>query len=113
MIGKTSERRARLERILARRRGGADGEDDVREVFREAGAVTAATARPGKDLPPFDAATFDRLLHRGVIREGAPGAYYLYENERPRTVHGVFKQLVFWAVVVLFPVAIIRCSEGA
>jgi hypothetical protein len=85
-------------------------ENDLRAAFRALGAVTPATARPGKDLP-LETASFKNLLHRGVIREGAPGTFYLYE---PRRAPGLWiRQVVFWIVVVILPVAIIQFCSGS
>jgi hypothetical protein len=80
-------------------------ENELRAAFRTLGAVTPATARPGKEMPR-ETPAFDRLLQRGVIREGAPGTFYLYEHVRApgRWV----RQVVFWIVVVILPVAIIQ-----
>jgi len=84
-------------------------ENDLRDAFRALGAVTPATARPGKDLP-LDTTAFKNLLHRGVIREGAPGTFYLYE---PQRTPGLWiRQVVFWIVIVILPVAVIQfCSR--
>jgi hypothetical protein len=84
-------------------------ENELRAAFRALGAVTPATARPGKDLP-LETAAFQNLLHRGVIREGATGTFYLYEP--PRASGFWIRQLVFWIVIVIVPVAIIQfCSR--
>jgi hypothetical protein len=105
-------RRARLVQMMDQRGRGPDGEEEVRDVFRAAGAISPASARVGKDLPPFDADTFDRLLHRGVLREGAPGSFYLYENRRPRSASGLLRTLLFWILVVLIPVALMKWSAS-
>jgi hypothetical protein len=80
-------------------------ENEIRAAFRAIGAVSPDTARAGKDLPQRSPA-FDTLLGGGVIREGAPGTFYLYESPRgPR--RWAFK-LIFWAVVIFTPVLIIQ-----
>lgn len=85
-------------------------ENDLRAAFRTLGAVTPATARPGKELP-LETAAFQNLLHRGVIREGAPGTFYLYEPQRPSGFW--IRQVIFWIVIVILPVAIIQfCSRA-
>ena len=84
-------------------------ENDLRAAFRALGAVTPATARSGKDLP-LETASFQNLLHQGVIREGAPGTFYLYE--RPRASGFWIRQVLFWIVIIILPVAIIQfCSR--
>lgn len=82
---------------------------ELRAVFRALGAVTPAGARPRKDLPP-DSPAFANLLRWGVIREGAPGTFYLYE--RPRAPGQWVLKLIFWAVVILMPIAIIQYCPG-
>jgi hypothetical protein len=77
--------------------------------FHALGATSPATARPGKELPVVDAVTFDSLLKRGVIREGAPGTFYLYENSSRRV--GLLKQSLFWFILIIVPMAIMQfCS---
>ena len=84
-------------------------ESELRAAFRALGALTPATARPGKDLP-VESAAFKNLLHRGVVREGAPGTYYLYEP--PRASRFWIRQAIFWIVIVILPVAIIQFCSG-
>jgi hypothetical protein len=84
-------------------------ENEIRTAFRAIGAVSPATARAGKDLPKNYPA-FDTLLRQGVIREGAPGTFYLYEPPPgPRRWH---IQLIFWAVIVIAPVLVIQYCGG-
>ena len=86
-----------------------EADRELRAAFRARGAITPATARPRKDLSvdaAAEAATFDNLLRRGVIREGAPGTFYLYENARP--IHFWPLRFAIWIVVILLPVAIIQ-----
>ena len=83
---------------------GADNE--LRNTLRSLGAVGPASARSVKDLQ-LDTASFDRLLRRGVIREGAPGKFYLYEP--PPAPRLWIRQAIFWLVVILVPVGIIQC----
>ena len=86
-------------------------ENDLRAAFRALGAVSPATARTGKDLP-LETVAFKNLLHRGVIREGAPGTFYLYDPP-PRARGGWVRQLLFWIVIVIFPVAFIQfCGKS-
>jgi hypothetical protein len=85
-------------------------ENELRAAFRALGAVTPATARPGKDLP-LETVSFKNLLHRGVIREGAPGTFYLYEHQRASGFW--IRQVLFWIVIVTVPVAIIQFCSGS
>ncbi len=86
-------------------------ENELRVMFRAQGAVSPATARSAKDLPAVDAASFDKLLRAGVIREGAPGTYYLYEPTRP--VFHLVRRAFFFAVIILLPVGIIQFCGSA
>jgi hypothetical protein len=81
------------------------GENELRALFREIGAVSPASARSVKDLQ-IDASSFDRLVRRGVIREGAPGTFYLYEPA-PAPSRWV-RQLIFWVFVIIIPIVIIQ-----
>jgi len=85
-------------------------ETQLRAALRVRGAVSPATALPGKDLV-VDKSAFDELLRRGVIREGAPGTYYLYETERTGPGRRVV-QLLFWLAVILLPMGIIQFCPG-
>ena len=85
-------------------------ENELRTGLRVMGAISPATARPGKDLV-VDKTAFDNLLRRGVIREGAPGTYYLHETRtEPRAV---VLHLLFWIVVILLPIGIMQFCSGA
>jgi hypothetical protein len=85
---------------------GAQGE--LRAAFRERGAVTPAKAIPGKELGR-DTHAFQTLLHSGIIREGAPGTFYLYEVGTTMGPARLIRTLLFWIIVILIPVAIIQC----
>ncbi len=86
-------------------------ENELIAALRVMGAVSPATARPGKDLV-VDKSAFDDLLRRGVIREGSPGTYYLYESETSSYYRTVVVNLFFWIGVILLPIGIIEmCSR--
>jgi hypothetical protein len=85
-------------------------QNELRAAFRALGAVTPSTARPAKDLPT-ETASFNILLRRGVIREGAPGMFYLYEPQRAPGY--LVRQLLFWIVVIITPIAIIQFCPGS
>jgi hypothetical protein len=54
-------------------------EREVVEACRRAGAISAATARPLRDLGLSESRGVDRLKDRAVLRMGAPGTWYLDE----------------------------------
>ena len=85
-------------------------QNELRAAFRALGAVTPATARPGKDLPT-ETAAFTNLVRRGIIREGAPGTYYLYEPQRTPGLWA--RRALVWIVVIFAPVAFIQFCSGS
>jgi hypothetical protein len=86
-------------------------ENDLCTALRVMGAVSPATSRPGKDLV-VDKSAFENLLRRGIIREGSPGTYYLYESETRTYYRTVVVNLFFWIGVILLPIGIIEmCSR--
>ena len=88
-------------------------ENKLRAVFRGLGAVTPANARPGKEFPLVDSATFDAMLRRGEIREGAPGTFYLYEPSSPRA-RPILNRLLFWIALIAIPVGVIQfCGRAS
>jgi hypothetical protein len=46
-------------------------------LFREAGALTPATARPFRAQSRIEELEFRRLLRTQIVRESSPGRYYL------------------------------------
>jgi hypothetical protein len=86
-------------------------EMETRAAFRTLGAISPSTARPGSELPQ-ETPAFRNLLRRGVVREGAPGTFYLYEDQR--AVEFFIRQVLFWIVVIYIPIALIQfCPGGA
>jgi len=85
-------------------------ENDLRAAFRGLGAVTPANARPGKEFPLVDSVTFDELLRRGVIREGAPGTFYLYEEQPGPSgwSRAILPRILFWIALIGIPVGILQ-----
>jgi hypothetical protein len=81
---------------------------ELRAAFRARGAVTPAKALSGKELAR-DTPAFKSLLRSGVIREGAPGTFYLYEAELTPGLSRLVRTLLFWLIVILTPIAIIQC----
>jgi hypothetical protein len=52
-------------------------EKDLVEHFRGARALTPSTARTAADLGVHPDVAWRILVHRGIVREGSPGMYYL------------------------------------
>jgi hypothetical protein len=55
-------------------------EKELVEVFLRAGAVSTARAKTLGDLQVEDDHTFARLKDRAILREGAPGFWYVDEQ---------------------------------
>ena len=85
----------------------------VSEAMRELGAVSPATARRAFELPEVVRSDLERYVLAGVVREGAPGTYYLFEAKSPPlTLARVAMTVLFWLLVVLVPVAILQLSNS-
>lgn len=73
--------------------------------FQAVRATAPERAVPLGELPsPPDAAVFARLLARGRVREGAPGTFYLYGDERPGRARRIVVSVVFWLVIMALPI---------
>ena len=55
-------------------------ERDLVEHFKQAGAVSPSSAMSSSDLGVHERLAWSRLLRDAVIREAAPGTYYLDES---------------------------------
>ena len=55
-------------------------EQEVIDDFRAAGAVSPSTAQPYSDVGIGQSRAIHRLRNRAVIREAAPGTFYLDEE---------------------------------
>jgi hypothetical protein len=54
-------------------------EKDLVAHFQSAGAIAAGAAKSPDELGVHERLAWERLVHRAVIREAAPGRYYLDE----------------------------------
>ena len=81
--------------------------------MREVGAISPATARPLTLLPDAVRLQLERLVQSGLVREGAPGTYYLFLPEpEPWTASRIVKAAIFWFLVVIIPVVILQLSNS-
>ena len=55
-------------------------EKDLVAHFRQAGAVAVSSAKSPSELGVHERMAWERLIERAVIREAAPGVYYLDEQ---------------------------------
>jgi len=84
-------------------------EREVVDAFRRAGATSPAAARALSDLGLDDTRVVKRLRARAVVREAAPGAFYLDEEvwvavrrTRQRVAFVLFFLLLIFALGVTF-----------
>jgi hypothetical protein len=84
----------------------------VRKAMRAAGAVSPASAVPRDRLPDDVRPELEWFVLHGIVREGAPDTFYLFEPRPPSPLGGVplLRALLFWLVVLLIPVVIIQLT---
>lgn len=108
--------------MIQRRTPEDPGSDaDFAVVMRRLGATSPATACPERELPHLTRDCFRDLLDRGVLREAAPGTFYLYEQAITASVimppvrefpaPALALRLLFWLLVILVPVVIIQFAQ--
>lgn len=69
-------------------------EREVMDLFREVGATSPAAARSLDEVGVEQAWPLSRLRRRAVIREAAPGKYYL-DEEVWAAMRGMRQRIVF------------------
>ena len=82
--------------------------------LRSAGAVSPSSARSMSDLRCKTDASWQSLVDEGLVREGPPGTFYLYE--RPALAGAasgpqwkrLAKIFVFWIFILLLPIILIQ-----
>ena len=75
------------------------------------GAVSPATARALAEFPLVDDSAFDALVRRGVIREAAPGTFYVFRSDaESHDWRRAVKLVLFWLIVLLIPILLIQFS---
>jgi hypothetical protein len=88
-------------------------EREIVEAFRDVGATTVATALPLDEVGVDENVGFRRLRMHEVVRESAPGRYYLDEGvwtavQRTRRRVG----LTLAAIAVILAIGIALMSSG-
>jgi hypothetical protein len=89
-------------------------ETDVVGYLLRQGAISRKTAVRLGDLSSLAPATLRALLMSGVVREAAPGVYYLAEwpdTGLPRTPAQIVKTLAFWLLILGIPVVLIQFTR--
>jgi len=82
--------------------------------LRGADAVSPASARSLSDLRCKPDVSWQSLVDEGLVREGPPGMFYLYERTTPQGVASgprwkrFAKTFAFWILILLLPIIIIQ-----
>lgn len=95
------------------------GDAAVVTAMQAIGATSARRACRTSDLPLEVRGRLTELVDRGIIREGAPGSYYLYvsasgisnpnPNQRqPLRWRRLILTLILWLILILIPVLFIQ-----
>jgi len=99
------------------------GDAAVVTAMQAIGATSARRACRTSDLPLEVRGRLTELVDRGIIREGAPGSYYLYvsasgisnpnpnpnPNQRqPLRWRRLILTLILWLILILVPVLFIQ-----
>ena len=81
--------------------------------MRGVGAISPATARKVSQLPERVREHLEYYVSRGVVREGAPGTFYLFvaPQRPPLTPRRVALAVVFWLIVISLPLLILWLSS--
>ena len=85
----------------------------VVDAMRDVGATSPATARKVSELPDVVRERLESFVTLGVIREGAPGTFYLFVPSSPSawTAHRVRVAVLFWLLVISVPVLLLWLSS--
>ena len=78
-------------------------ERELVDLFRSAGATTAATAKSLDEVGVEQAWPLSRLRRRAIVREASPGRYYL-DEEVWEAIRGIRQRM---AIIVLGIVALV------
>ena len=83
----------------------------VVRAFEDAGALSPATARPLDEIAHGDWASVVALVARRVVREGAPGRYYLHAGTAHARRSRLVTALAVLAVLALLPVLLLQITR--
>lgn len=93
------------------------GDAAVITAMQAMGATSPRRACRTSDLPLEVRGRLTELLDRGIVREGAPGSYYLYvsapgvsraSQRQPFRWRRLILTLLLWLVLILLPVIFIQ-----
>jgi hypothetical protein len=75
-------------------------ERELIDLFRDAGATTPATAKSLDDIGVMQAWPLSRLRRRAIVREAAPGKYYV-DEEVWQAMRGMRQRIVLTLMAVI------------
>ena len=99
----------------------SDAQREFVAAAESKGATSPASARGSGELPRISARELTDLLDTGIVREAAPGSFYVYARARPapgleptpaspRSKRLVLA-LIFWLIVIAVPILFLRLSS--
>ncbi len=88
------------------------------EAAEALGATAPAGARPLPELPRLSGRELDELVELGLVREAADSRYYVFHSRRvvtaplppPRTRGRFMRTFLFWLILILIPILLIRLT---
>lgn len=86
----------------------------VVDAMGSVGAISPATACRASQLPDHVRDNLDYFVTLGVVREGAPGTFYLFEAPPPPawSRRRIALAVLYWLLVIIIPVLILWLSNS-
>lgn len=85
----------------------------VVDAMHGVGATSPASARKASQLPEVVRERLEHSVTLGVVREGAPGTFYLFIATPPPewSARRLVLAILFWLLGIIVPVAILWLSN--
>ena len=91
------------------------------EAAEAVGATAPAGARPLTELPRLSGRELDELVELGLVREAADWRYYVFRSRRGIAAHPpmpartwtrsrYLKTFIFWLILILIPILLVRLN---
>ena len=85
------------------------------EAAETLGAIAPADARPLPELPRLSGRELDELVELGLVRDAADWRYYVFRARgavaAPPRIRGRFlRTFLFWLIVILIPILLVRLT---
>ncbi len=97
------------------------------EAAEALGATAPAGARPLPELPRLSGRELDELVELGLVREAADWRYYVFRSRRPVAATSlqpppstaapwtrgrVLRTFLFWLILILIPILLVRLTAS-